>query len=1132
MKAAIVVLFVVQLGCGSLWAGCDALEFARALDAKGYSLLSIKYFEEALAENAIAEKDKDDLYLDLYKSYSQISSMQTGALAAESAQKAESYFSKIKDGTRPEVQLEKVNADSKALTQIDNTWRSADPKELDAIKKRTKELFLRVAGVTDTIRKAARKWLDEYDNLDEKEQRSLARQVPKQSGLEINASLKFGEACVIYASVVGHKDPEVRKWLENMAKSYNDFIANNYGSFASIVGSVYLGQVKILLESYQDVYGAKKDGVEDGAAHFRDAVAGLEEFSGQKNLEAYVKNWMLQSYLKQSQALSIIGREKNSIEVLKKLFDWKPLQEATPKLDEGFHDQMMSALQTLCQKLKKAYDSGDKKAVNDLMDYTLKGFNFTKKVDSRWSQNFKVLLGGLPTDDPAIVETLDIAYMKADKLYSHAVRAPEAEQKKAFYDVAMKYKKVVEMCISEGKTRMDEMFPLAAERLGASYMKIDNNLLALGIFLKAVDLYPSSKYNEAQFPEIYRSIRRCAISAKSAAIRRYLLAGKRPFDQGLYEQTLTLISEQFPEEGGDPEYFLGVLRKAAGDYQGAYDLLSKLGPDSKMYYKAQLFMVDCELQKVTDGEANGSLKDDALRQGKKDVIGKYEQVAKLAMAELKKPAGMTPENFKYMMDSKVDSLGKAYEKMGYLYYQLEDFSKSYKCQAEMLSKAVNEDQRFASLKFMILSGYNLGDMDVLSKDIALYEKLKPNDDLSQATLDDFRAKAYQYKANLVIKQKLNPLSTKMEGLKGEALKALKVELNQAYVETADLLYQSLLISEERNEDLLKSVIAYYYTSPEAREKALVAMNLYFKWYPNKPMLDDWYKKGLGQSTEAWDDKLGGLLKNKAINLPVVEKTYLEFLDLLFDRSDYSQMRLAEVRKKKKDNNDEPRNYQLALGVFDKLEGMTKRDLNFAKLGWPVIAKLKSSLVEANGYYGMRYQQAQCLSLLKKYSEASEVYKELSHYYVEYPEIRIELAKAEFAQNTLESYQRAEVLFADLLNVVPGPNASGYDPKEFFSLQWWNTRTKLAIAGGQKAPAEKVVEAWKFLRSMVYQDLGYMAKESQRFNQLKITGPAIVVQEGLIDDFKAWVEENIFPVVKISGGPLAGDSWKSILGEEK
>jgi hypothetical protein len=1099
------------------------------LESSGYVTLTIEKYEEALKGKAVSEKEMDDVHLSLYKLYGRYATQLSADKAKEAKAKADAYFAKIKDGGNDQVQLERVKSNMESLRRLEFSARTAKADEKDGIVKKARSSFSKIAEVTQKIRVKSREWLTSFDEMEEKEQKKSKRKYMEMSELEANSNLQFGEACVLYASIAGHKDPDVVKWLKVMSKGYEDFIANYFGSFAAIFGGVYYGQVCILLGEFTDDYGGKVDGLKAGATSFLDAIAGLEEFKGRRGVEEHVNTWLVNAHTKHADALAIVGEKEKAIDELKKLFDVLELGEATPRKSEAHHDRMMSALQSLCVMLKDSYAAGNKARVNDFAQFVLQGFNFAKRVESRWFNNFRRLLGALPADDPSIVETLDIASMKADNLYSAASKAKsDAEKKKIYFEAAMKYKTVIEMALLEPK-RLDEFYPKAAYRLGRSYFENQNYLLSLGVYLRAVDLYPSTKYPEKDFPKIYSNILRCATGAKGAAIKRYILAGKTKFDQELYERTLLIISEQFPEEGGDPEFWLGYLRKSSGDYAGAAKQLAKIDDSSKMYFKAKYSLLDCDYMQMSEDIESEKLKgDDAIKAARSAMAKKYESLVAISSEKLVKSDDMSDKDFAFLQKSQMQTLAGATQRMASLFYQAEEFKKAHKVLSGLLAKA-EESDKFNALKLMISCSYSLADLAMFDADLASYAKLKPTATLSTAMISDFRGKALKMKANLMIQQKLNPLLTKTEGLKGAALEAVERELSPVYVATADLLFEALKISGEQSEDMLKQVIGYYYSSSEGREKALEAMNLYFKWYPDLPELGSWHASMVGKSAEEWDKQLGGI--KATINLPMVKKVYDKFLDQLFDSVDYSTMGISKVKKLKKESGDQPRTYQSAMKTYVELEGLSKKDRSFGSKGWPKMKTLMAKLKEANGYYGMRYMQAECLTLLGRYDEASGVFNELSKYYVEYPQVRIELAKAKFAKGTKDGFAAANKIFQELLKVVPSPSmGKAYNPKDFFSLQLWFSRSKLAMVGSK--PSEKdIIDAWKYLRSMVYQDVGYVALEGPRLTQLGITAATKPNHVMLVDELKSWVEENIFPVLQKSKDALASDSWKKILGDE-
>ena len=147
-------------------------------------------------------------------------------------------------------------------------------------------------------------------------------------------------------------------------------------------------------------------------------------------------------------------------------------------------------------------------------------------------------------------------------------------QKEIYIQAAMKYKKALNLSRLDGQKKLDEIMPEASYKMGVSFSKADNHLLALITFLAAIEKYPSTKFPEEKFPEIYKNIRGCAINARASASARNRMSGQR-FDQGLYEKTLKLIAEMFPEEGGDPEYFLGDLKRRNGQYDDAVQQYAK-----------------------------------------------------------------------------------------------------------------------------------------------------------------------------------------------------------------------------------------------------------------------------------------------------------------------------------------------------------------------------------------------------------------------------------------------------------------------------------------------------------------------------------------------------------------------------
>ena len=1105
----------------------EAYRFAEALSVDNYTTKAIEYYEKSL-KGAKKGKRSDDTHLALYKLWGKVATASSGELAAEARKKSEENFNSIQDSGKPEVQLERIKSDLATLKTLDFKLKSAKEEEKADMITKIEASFKSVAEVSDKIRTDARKWLDEFADKEEREQKKLRKEYQNQANLETTASLNFGEACVIYASAKGHTDPEVRQWLEKMAKGYEEFIADNYGNFAAIVGSIYYGQVCILLESFSDNWGRQVDGYDAGKTSFSEAIAGLELFGRQRNLKTYVETYTLQAYTKQAEALYIIGEKEEAIDSLVKLFEWKSLTSFKKK--HPLHDQMMFALQDLCHKLLASYEGGNKDRVNDLFKFTLSGFNFTKKVGSRWHPNFRALMGKMPTDDPNVEETLDIAYMKGGELYTKArMAAEEPEKAEEFYfQSALKYKRVMELLATEEDDILEEFYPTAAYRLGFCYYQMDNYLLALSVFLQAIDRFPSTKYPEKTHPAIYKNILQCAKYAKASATRRYTLAGKQRFDQSLFLKALEIISEQFPAEGGDPDFWRGYLMKGAGDYEKAKAQFEKTGPDSKMYYKSQYGIVDCSFRAMKDKEKQGRLEGEELKKERGEVAKAFASVVELCRTPKAKPADMSDKDYAYMETSRKDTLTRAFKVIASLYYTNEEFGKTHETHMELLKVAENDGDRFKSYRMLVSCSYKLEDAASIEKEIKALKALKPDGEaLLEKELSSFIGKALQMQANLKISKEMNPLINEEAAAKGGAKEAVRAKLAEVYIATADLLFESLNVTGDKDENMLKQVIAYYYTPEQGREKALEAINRYFEWYSEKPKMEAWYEELIGQPRDTWDAKLGGI--RASIKLPRVEKVYDEFLDMLFDERDYSKETLADVKKLKRETGDRPRNYQTAIKKFEELEAMSKSDLLFGREGFPKLQAHLPDLKEANGYYNMRFMQADCYTLLKRYDDAADVFKYLASYYVEYPQIRIEMARSLFTKATPESLAKAKSIFSELLKVVNGPGSGNYNPKEYFSLHMWNSRTKLKLMG-DTPPAAEVVQAWKYLRTNIMRDRSYFAKDADRFARLGIKGGDVAIHEAHIDELKAWVDEKIFPVLAQSGDPLADDSWAKILGE--
>lgn len=1110
----------------------EDLEFAEKLLEKGYKTLSAKYFKQAL-EGRLSDKEKDSIYLSLFQILNQISGATNDpALKKKLADEAKFYFDQIKNADDPRVQLQRVTSSMTTMKQasfkLNHPIEPPTPADAKRLKSEVSKAFDLVAKVSDKIRLDARAWLVKYDEMeDEKERRKLKKEFEAQSMLEIESSLMFGEACVIYANAVGHKDPKVKEWLMKMAKNYEEFIANYFGGLQSVMGSVYLGEVFVLLEKFKDDYG-DVNGVERGIETFDDAIAGFMEYENERAIEEFITNWLITANTKKANSLLTIGQTEKSIEAYKSYFEWAPIDRFPPK-KASFHDLHMNNLSQFCKLLLKLYNDGDTKKINLLANHAIAGFNYTKKVDSRWKINFQDIMGKLPTDDPNIVETTDIAFLNAEQLYNKAAGAPEKQQKDLYIQAAMKYKKALNLARLDGPKKLDEIMPEGSYRMGVCFSKADNHLLALIAFLEAVEKYPSGKYPEETHPEIYRNIRGCAINARASAAARNKLSQQHPFDQGLYEKTLKLISVSFPEEGGDPEYFLGDLKRRAGDYSAAKREYAKIPTSSKMYYKAQYYIVDCKYKSMRERVEKQILKGDELKKEKQELISEYEKIIHLVSEKTDKAKYPDEKVFKYVQDSKDFCKKVSFSRLASLSYEEGDFKTAHSIYAKGLDSAQNNMDRHDALEDMLTCSYKLGDEEKLRSEIAQVEKLKTSSAYPEGVKIKTLNNAYKMLGNLVMQEKMNPMiAQKNAASDNKKKKEIEAQLRPVYKELGDIFFAAIKNSVDKDEKFLKNIIELYFVSEMALENVLEAINLYFEWYPKLPDLELKYRSMIGKTPEQWDAELGNI--GATFNIVAYKKDYNAFLDALFDKVDYSKMKIKDIRKVKKESEDDPRNYNTAEDIFNKLKSNAAKDAQFKKTGLPKLELLLEKIKNAQGYYNMLYMMADCYSRLNQYEKATAVYEKLSKYYVEQFDIRIELAKAMFAKGTSESYEQAKEIFLELSVAVAKPGSQTYNPKDFFNLQFWGTRAKLK-AMGAKPPTEDVITAWQYFRSAIYQDLGYFAKEERRFDVLKIPAMNRGSHYQLVDEIKKWVSENIFPVLKDSGHALASDSWEKILGAE-
>lgn len=201
----------------------EDLEFAEKLLEKGYKSLAAKYYKQALG-GRLSDREKDSIYLSLFQILNQISGASNDLKLKEKLTKeAKSFFDQIKNADDPRVQLQRVSSSMTTMKQasfkLNHPLEIPTPAEAKRLKSEVSKAFDLVAKVSNKVRLDSRDWLNKFEEMeDEKERRKLKKELEKQSLLEIESSLMFGEACVIYANALGNKDPKVKEWLLKMAK--------------------------------------------------------------------------------------------------------------------------------------------------------------------------------------------------------------------------------------------------------------------------------------------------------------------------------------------------------------------------------------------------------------------------------------------------------------------------------------------------------------------------------------------------------------------------------------------------------------------------------------------------------------------------------------------------------------------------------------------------------------------------------------------------------------------------------------------------------------------------------------------------------------------------------------------------
>ena len=1102
----------------------DNLDFANKLKASGYYSLAVEKFEKAISDEIVPKEESDQVYLSLFKIYEILANNSSAVDQAKYKAKAKVNFNKIKDKENSETKLEVIKSSLDGLRKIQLDFQKAanskkgenqiSDEKKEKLIKNARVLFNEVAVVADKIRLDARKWLEEYDELEEKDQKKKKNDKAKYTALEGKSNLQFGEACVLYANVVGYKDPDVRKWLIKMVENYQDFISEHFGSGFAMIGGLYLGEAYILLEKFKDVYGDEVSGITLGNEAFLESFNALNSLPSK--FKTFKNHWLMIAYKKKTAALELIGANDEALKTYMKQFEWKAIDSVKPKSDPTLHNNLMGSWQQQCKLLQEMVSSGNNEKLADLYNNVTKGFLVTKKLDSPWHNNFKFLLGALPEPDGETKLGVEATFMRAKNYYNKAYHEKdEKKQINLLIEAANNYKNVLGMLASEPKGKRNEFYPEAAYKLGMSYIKLDNYLLALATFLKAVDRYPSKVYDEEKYPEIYKNIRLCAKNAKISASKRFKIGGRGDFDKSLYIKTLKIMSEKFPEEGGDPEYWIGYLLEGGGDYKEAKRNFKEVKPDSSMFLSAQYHIANCDYLVYSAKVAEEQKKEE------RDVLIKlFDDVIKIAGVKEVVTDNTNEKVWKKNNDRKQNLLYRSIGKVAKLYYQSGDFVNSKKAYMEQYERSTDPKAKKGALNQVIICDYKNGDFGALGKNIEEYRKLELYEGFTLENKKEDLANYTKMQANLVVRL-YNELPIKRTAEEKEKAFEYSVQLG-------DLFIAALKESGEKDITLLTSAIGYYLQDKRSAEKALNSLKMYFEWNPDKPKFDENHKNAIGTKSDKWDEQIGSFMSS--INRTKVKKTYSKFLDYLFDEVDYSKMTIAQIQKHRKNTGDLPRNYTKALRVFEELREAQGDDLNFKNKVFPELLKLESDLKAAKNYYDMRFKQGECYSILDRHGEAADVYKNIALYFVEYPSIRMELYKTLLIEGKEEGLKQAKIGLKELTPIVRNPIQADYSPLDFYSLILLKSKIDYALLK-DKNDNDAVLDVWRYLRSNLFLDARYLSFEDERFKELKIPAKEVKKHSLLIDKVKEYTESKILVIINKGDSSLKNDSWDKLIGKK-
>lgn len=1151
-----VVFFLSSLGvlCG---AENDDLDFAEKLQEKGFLTLAARQYAKLDQEGKIPKKERDRIYRSLFKLYNDMSG-RTRDVDEQRRYKEEGkkYFDKIENKNDDALRLELLEANRQVLKTIAFQKEEAKNDEAAQLVEKGRKTFQEMITVVDRIRDEMKKKMDDYDQKDEADQKKMEKEKREWEQLDINVNLLFGEAVVLYANIVGRSDSDARKWLLKMAETYEDFVSRYYETAYAILGNLYLGEANILLGNYVTPWKENREGYKLGILQFNEAILSLKNMDG---FQEWRDAKLLEAYIKLTGALELVEQREEAIKAIDEMMKWRNPAKVSPTKDSDLHVRLMYMLEKKCKLLKALHEKTGKAQYNSQLAATaIEAKALCEKLNSPWKANFIKILSEIKIT--GLAKSADLCFLKAEDAYKAWHKATEvkelqdededkdeAEIKKklllnnAYPQMAEAvefYRETVGLAQKEGKEKAETFIPMALYKMGTCFYTTNNYPMALACLLRAVEMFPSDKYPAKDAPDIHRKIGNCAKMARECAKLMYKDYGRGRFEESLYDKTLEIIEKYFPEEGGDPSFYRAELRMINEKWEEAVALYEKIGKDSSLYKMAQYQVTDCLYQAIKKREAekkpDSASKD--FRQPREELIARLQKVVDTCRNRLEKPKDMDETRYEILEGNRKKALTKTLKRMALVYRDLGQTEKARASFDTLLSLSQDdvEGQRQA-LTSIIFLDYKTKDLDNLKKDLARVEKI-PEDPENwpaskrKADLGNF----YTMVANLLMSAKISPLEAEIRKLRKEKADEkliAKKEKDHAElcVERAGWYARILDVTGERNGELLKNIIGILYQYDPDVSNTIKYLELFFQWNPEKPALDTLYPDMMGKKPEDWDRQIGPFLDK----LTVFQKNYTSFLDALFDSKDFSKISIKELRELLKDKNaqDRPRNYATAIRIFEAMENDIKKDRNFEKQVYPELLKKMEDVRQADYFYTAKYILAKCYRRQNKHKEAAELYAELLKYFIEYPDIRIQRARAALDSGTPEGIKAAAEDFTTLLNMkfVPEPTSNNFKPIDYYSLWFGYTMARIAQLG-DKPDCDQAISVWKTLRQAICSDLGYFSKNGERWRRIGIDFAERAEHDAFIAEVRSYFEKTILPLIKKSpkDDPVKNETWDGLM----